>query len=458
MSPIREQRRAKRAGPRGPVAANAGSGARAWAIIAVSLVFAWALPGSAAATIVYDDGDGGIHAINDNGTGEQPLVRGAGIDPAVSPQGSTVILIGNEPGEDYFGTVEKWSPGGSPSVLAQDFDGYAAGPEIGTGSRYVFEVGTKFWGGNYTTRQGTLSSKGSTKVNLFPAPPPPSAFAPFGWDVITGDDADPRQASPSPTQDKLLYVGPGGRRCASADCGTIYVEDIEFLMLVTPQSDQPLLYSESLWQFQDPSWSADGTKIVFRYFTHTLATDPVRPGEGIWVADSDGENLRQVLQEPDPPGPLATPITDPRLGGGRVIFEYHGAGDQLSGIYSVPASCSECTMEDATFLAEGHNPFWTSASFDTTAPKTTITGQPKSRIRTSKSKVRVTVSFRSEKGATFGCELDSAGYRPCRSPYSVIAKSKGGRGMAHTISIKATDKAGNTGKAATVRFRVIRTA
>lgn len=427
-----------------------------WPLVALSLALAWALPGSAAATIVYDDDDGGIHAINDNGTGEQLLVGGAGIDPGVSPQGNAVVFVGNKPGEDYFGTVEKWAPNRSSSVLAEDFDGYAAGPEVGTGGRYVFEVGTQFWGGNFTIRQGTLSTTGSTKAILFQAPPPSSGFAPYGWDAITGDDADPRQPSPSPAQDKLLYVGPGGRRCASPGCGTIHVEDIRFLMLVTPQSDEPLLYSADLWQFQDPSWSEDGTRIVFRYFTHTQATDPVQPGEGIWVADSDGQNLRQVLQEPGPPGPLSVPVSDPRIGGGRVFFEYHGAGDYASGIYSVPASCGECTMEDATFLAEGHNPAWTSASFDTTAPKTTITGAPKAKIRTSKSKANVTVSFRSEQGAKFKCRLDKAKYEPCSSPYTVMAESKGGKGKKHAISIRATDRAGNVGKAATVRFKVIR--
>lgn len=431
---------------------------RAVAIVAASLACLacmFASPGAARATIVYDDGDGAIHAMNDSGGGDQRLAGEAGIDPGVSPQGNAVTFVGSKPGEDYFGTVEKWTPHGATSVLARDFDGYAGGPEVGTGDRYVFEVGSAFWGGNFTIRQGTLSTSGSTKVNLFQTEPPPSSFAPFGWDAITGDNADPNQPSPSPTQDKLLYVGPGGRRCASAGCGSIYIEDLEFLMLVTPESDEPLLYSADLWQFQDPSWSENGSKIVFRYFTHTQATDPVQPGEGIWVADSDGQNLRQVLREPGPPGPQSTPVTDPRLGGSRMFFEYHGAGDYLSGIYSLPASCSGCTMDDATFLAEGHNPFWTSASFDTTGPKTRIIKAPKSKITTSKSKAEATVSFRSEKGASFGCRLDKSGYRACDSPYSVKAKSKPGKGEKHKISIKATDKAGNVGKPATVEFRVI---
>ena len=41
-------------------------------------------------------------------------------------------------------------------------------------------------------------------------------------------------------------------------------------------------------------------------------------------------------------------------------------------------------------------------------------------------------------------------------PLQLKAKSKGGKGKQHTISIKATDGAGNVGKPATVKFKVIR--
>ena len=97
------------------------------------------------------------------------------------------------------------------------------------------------------------------------------------------------------------------------------------------------------------------------------------------------------------------------------------------------------------------------AAVDTTAPKARITKQPKAKIKTKKKSVKVEVSFKSDKGATFKCKLDKAKYRPCTSPYTAKAKSKGGKGKKHTISIQATDKAGNVGKAATVKFTVIRT-
>lgn len=92
----------------------------------------------------------------------------------------------------------------------------------------------------------------------------------------------------------------------------------------------------------------------------------------------------------------------------------------------------------------------------TTGPKTKITKKPKAKIKTKEKKVKVKVSFSSEAGATFECKLDKADYEPCTSPYSVMAKSKGGKGKKHKISIKARDTSGNVGKPATVEFTVIR--
>jgi DNA-binding beta-propeller fold protein YncE len=93
---------------------------------------------------------------------------------------------------------------------------------------------------------------------------------------------------------------------------------------------------------------------------------------------------------------------------------------------------------------------------DTIPPKTTITKEPKAKIKTSKQRAKVRVSFKSEKGAKFKCRLDRASYKSCSSPYKVKVKAKPGKGKKHTISIKAIDQAGNVGKPANVKFRVIR--
>ena len=93
---------------------------------------------------------------------------------------------------------------------------------------------------------------------------------------------------------------------------------------------------------------------------------------------------------------------------------------------------------------------------DTTAPDTTITKQPKGKIKTKEKSVTVKVSFESEQGAKFECKLDESEHEPCTSPYSVEAKSKGGKGKKHTISIQTADEAGNTAKPIVIKSKVIR--
>ena len=93
---------------------------------------------------------------------------------------------------------------------------------------------------------------------------------------------------------------------------------------------------------------------------------------------------------------------------------------------------------------------------DTTAPVTRITAAPKATIKTKAKTARVAVSFSSEPRARLECRLDASPFKPCSSTFSVSARAKKGKGAQHTISIRATDAAGNVGKAAVVSFRVIR--
>lgn len=71
---------------------------------------------------------------------------------------------------------------------------------------------------------------------------------------------------------------------------------------------------------------------------------------------------------------------------------------------------------------------------DTTAPKTRITSTLPART----TKARVSVSFASEKGATFTCKLDAKAWKACTSPWKVrLSLGK------HLLSVRAKDKAGN---------------
>ncbi len=118
----------------------------------------------------------------------------------------------------------------------------------------------------------------------------------------------------------------------------------------------------------------------------------------------------------------------------------------------------------ATDSADNTDPTPASRSFsidtaeppDTTGPDTTITKRPKSEIKTGQKMAKVKVAFTSEQGATYKCRLDKAKYRRCTSPYTVKARSKAGNGKRHTISVRATDAAGNAGMTAVVKFKVLR--
>ncbi len=97
-----------------------------------------------------------------------------------------------------------------------------------------------------------------------------------------------------------------------------------------------------------------------------------------------------------------------------------------------------------------------SFTFDSVTPVTTITERPRRRIRTRRKSVKLGAAFISDAGASFECRLDRSAYRPCTSPYGVRAKSRPRPGKKHTISIRATDRAGNVGEPAIVESTVIR--
>jgi Ca2+-binding RTX toxin-like protein len=74
---------------------------------------------------------------------------------------------------------------------------------------------------------------------------------------------------------------------------------------------------------------------------------------------------------------------------------------------------------------------------DTTAPDTSVSG--KAKVKTRKKRARVSFAFSAtEAGSSFACSLDGRPFAPCSSPFS--AKLRRG---AHTLSVLATDAAGN---------------
>ena len=83
---------------------------------------------------------------------------------------------------------------------------------------------------------------------------------------------------------------------------------------------------------------------------------------------------------------------------------------------------------------------------DFTAPTiTTVTGPPAQSTLTT-----ATFTYRaSESGVTFSCKLDSDGFRLCQRRYEGLAAGP------HTLVIKATDGAGNTGPAKVYNWAIV---
>jgi RNA polymerase sigma factor (sigma-70 family) len=85
---------------------------------------------------------------------------------------------------------------------------------------------------------------------------------------------------------------------------------------------------------------------------------------------------------------------------------------------------------------------------DTTAPTVTILARPPGETTSGEA----SFSFRaSEPGSTFACRLDGAPFAACGSPVAYAGLALG----AHTFAVRARDRAGNTGPAATVAWTVV---
>ena len=85
---------------------------------------------------------------------------------------------------------------------------------------------------------------------------------------------------------------------------------------------------------------------------------------------------------------------------------------------------------------------------DTTAPTVSLTARPASPT----SLTSATFGFRaSEPGATFSCRLDGAAWTACTSPRAYDGLAVG----THAFAVRATDRAGNVGPAATAGWRIV---
>jgi len=86
------------------------------------------------------------------------------------------------------------------------------------------------------------------------------------------------------------------------------------------------------------------------------------------------------------------------------------------------------------------------------APDTKLGKHPKAKVKTTKSKVKVSFAFSSDvAGATFQCKLDKAAYGSCKSPRSY--KVRPGK---HTFAVRALGPGGTDASPASFSFKVVR--
>jgi len=84
---------------------------------------------------------------------------------------------------------------------------------------------------------------------------------------------------------------------------------------------------------------------------------------------------------------------------------------------------------------------------DTTAPDApTLSGEPDARTNSTSA----SIGFTAEADATFTCSVDGGAYSGCTTPKALTGLIQG----AHSLAVKATDQAGNTGVAATASWTV----
>ena len=171
-------------------------------------------------------------------------------------------------------------------------------------------------------------------------------------------------------------------------------------------------------------------------------TDP-SPATHVWTVDTIAPDTSFTATEPNPTNDTTGDFTFTSTEGSST-FECSVDG----------ASFSSCTSPFATaVLGQGSHTLWVKATdaaantdatpashtwvVDTTAPDTSFTAtEPNPTNDTTGD-----FSFTSSEGSsTFECSVDGSSFTTCTSPFATAALSQ----ASHTLSVKATDAAGNT--------------
>ncbi len=179
------------------------------------------------------------------------------------------------------------------------------------------------------------------------------------------------------------------------------------IQAASPADHQPVAaYSDS------PTTPRPGQAVTF---DASSATCQDTPCSYTWVDDG-----------PDGPGGGQWP-----LGNGRTMtFTFQEAGVKNVRMTVTDGDGDTATIAKAVTVSAA-------APSDTTPPETTITSGP---TGTTNDNTPTFAFSSSESGSTFQCRVDSGSWASCASPWTTSALSDG----SHSVSVRATDAAGNT--------------
>ncbi|OJU84161.1 MAG: hypothetical protein BGO11_14910 [Solirubrobacterales bacterium 70-9] len=118
-----------------------------------------------------------------------------------------------------------------------------------------------------------------------------------------------------------------------------------------------------------------------------------------------------------------------------------GTPAQLSAGFQVSVTKNSATTFSAVAIGARHSGCSDPVTYteDSLAPRTRITMAPGVKTRKRKAVFRFTDITEDPPGTTFKCKVDKAKWKPCASPFKIKHLKLGH----HTVSIRATDTAGN---------------
>ncbi len=339
-----------------------------------------ALPQAARAELVFDRGPD-VYAANDDGSDLHPLVRASwlGMDnglwtPAVAPDGTVVTFMGetlrndvqdpNGDGTHYYGASADGAyvlAGGKIARLTPDPApaGYSTGgdisPEPVAGGQYAF----KHW--SCTEVHGQLGWDNWCESAMLTAPLSQGALASTTFAPVDGCSAagNPTQ-DPSTTTLRLAYTG-----CTyNADPTNPLSEGRASIYISGPghQDEHAIALGEDADTgqtdgFVDPSFSPDGGQVVAYDtgggrddFDHNPVHFEVPAALRVFDADAAQPSEGRVLvQAPVDDQGHYVALESPRyIGADTIAFTAGGS------IWTVPADCDDCTLDDdATELVDG---------------------------------------------------------------------------------------------------------